>query len=203
MNYYFVDYENVSVSILNNVSKIKNGDCIHIFYGNNPSPIPIFFLEEIKQKGIQFTIHKAVTGTKNALDFQLSSYLGYIIGKLSNKNQCLYILSNDTGYDCLTDFWQEYNVKRITDFSPCAEKNKPSEKEMAENTASKKEKTRVSPKDIKTVINNEDTAVLVSKIINGSSSKNEVSIKLSRHYRNSKKASEIYNNIKGFLKNMK
>ena len=49
----------------------------------------------------------------NALDFQLSSYFGYLIG--TNVDNSFIIYSNDTGFDPLIDFWSAYgiNVKRI------------------------------------------------------------------------------------------
>ena len=49
----------------------------------------------------------------NALDFQLSSYFGYLIG--TNVDNSFIIYSNDTGFDPVIDFWtvKGINVKRI------------------------------------------------------------------------------------------
>ena len=51
---------------------------------------------------------------RNGLDFQLSSYLGYLL-RSSTKTQYI-ILSKDTGYDPLIQFWKEKGV----DIARCA-----------------------------------------------------------------------------------
>ena len=51
---------------------------------------------------------------KNGLDFQLVSYLGYLL-KSAGKTEYI-IISNDMGYDCVIHFWKEqgYKVSRMT-----------------------------------------------------------------------------------------
>lgn len=50
---------------------------------------------------------------KNSLDFYLSSYLGYLIGK--NRHSSYIVVSQDNGYDNAIEYWQKegYDVKRI------------------------------------------------------------------------------------------
>ena len=56
-------------------------------------------------------------GKANALDFQLSTYLGACVQKHPEKKY--YIISKDSGYDYVCDFWKNTNVyvKRIARFS--------------------------------------------------------------------------------------
>lgn len=51
---------------------------------------------------------------KNALDFQLVSYLGYMISK--QDRQRYVIVSNDSGFDPVVEFWKTFlniDVERI------------------------------------------------------------------------------------------
>ena len=45
------------------------------------------------------------------MDFQLSTYLGFLIGK--DKPEHVYIITNDTGYDSVIDFWSDKNIDII------------------------------------------------------------------------------------------
>lgn len=46
---------------------------------------------------------KVNVGGKNALDFQLSTLLGYLVAKDTYTN--IFVISNDRGFDFLHDFW--------------------------------------------------------------------------------------------------
>lgn len=107
MNYYLVDYENIGIEGIKALRDIKDKDVIIIFYSENSSqslPLDIF-----KEQTTCYAI-KANVGTKNALDFQLSSYLGYLIATNFDSDEYT-IVSNDTGYDCLCDYWKNYSIK--------------------------------------------------------------------------------------------
>ena len=77
-------------------------------------------------KSLNFTLLKQLTDEhkykvniieckpgKNSLDFYLSSYLGYLIGK--NKHSSYIVVSQDSGYDSVIEYWNKegYDVKRI------------------------------------------------------------------------------------------
>ena len=105
MKYYFVDYENVHADGCSGLEQVASGSQIYIVYSENCKNITLDILEKAGQAGAQLYAHKATTGGKNALDFQLSSLLGYIIGKNETKADEYIIVSKDTGYDGLVDFW--------------------------------------------------------------------------------------------------
>ena len=52
---------------------------------------------------------------QNALDFQLISYLGYLIGKDEDKTSEFIVMSNDTGFDPAVRYWKQkgFLVNRI------------------------------------------------------------------------------------------
>ena len=45
----------------------------------------------------------------NALDFQLISYLGYLMKNEELKDSEFIVMSNDTGYDPAVNFWKKEN----------------------------------------------------------------------------------------------
>lgn len=47
---------------------------------------------------------------ENSLDFQLSSYLGYIIHENHDKSVSYYIVTKDKGFACLANYWKRRKV---------------------------------------------------------------------------------------------
>lgn len=140
MNYFLVDFENISTDDMKNLDGVCEGDTIVMFFSENRKNISLDFIEEVLKKGANFKTMKANAGTKNALDFQLTSYLGYLIGKYQNNSEYI-IVSHDTGYDCLRSFWKNMDVKvRRASFSGAdakkkAGKNNPPVKQQAAQPA--------------------------------------------------------------------
>ena len=78
-----------------------------------------------------------IFSVKNALDFQLSTYLGYLISENEGKNETYYIVSEDKGLAILTGYWAERgeNVKTASDIAAAKEdleEEKPSKTEKKE-----------------------------------------------------------------------
>lgn len=87
-------------------------DRILLFYTENSPHVSYPDLEYICQYHDTFEMIRCNTG-KNALDFQLVSYLGYLL-KSAPKTRYI-IFSNDMGYDSVVQFWngQGISVSRI------------------------------------------------------------------------------------------
>jgi len=112
---FLIDYENQLGRSLEGISRLSLGrnDEIIFFYSKKASAITVELhreLESIKSKKLYI---KSEPGVSNALDFQLSTYLGACIEK--NPLKKYYIISKDCGYDCVCRFWNSKNVfvKRI------------------------------------------------------------------------------------------
>ncbi|MDO4499941.1 MAG: PIN domain-containing protein [Erysipelotrichaceae bacterium] len=132
---YLIDTENVGSTWIDLLASHKKMD-LHLFVTENAKNLNFSLLHEItenKNKN-KYTIHDCKIG-KNSLDFYLSSYLGYLIGK--NANSEYVIVSQDTGYDNVIEFWTNkgFKISRI-DTKPAAKKK--------ENT-NKKKKTETQP----------------------------------------------------------
>lgn len=115
---FLIDFENECGNLLNGISHLNfsKNDEIIIFYSKNASHLTMELHKELEMTKAKKVYLKVETGSKNALDFQLSSYLGACIQKSSKKKY--YILSKDNGYDCVCRFWRDNNifVKRIEQF---------------------------------------------------------------------------------------
>lgn len=145
MNYYFVDYENVHSEGFSHVECLKKDDVICIMYTDQSKNFTLDVFEKVNRLGVTIEAYKAGTGSKNALDFQLSSYLGYIIAKNAKDKVKFHIISKDTGYDVLIRFWQEkgISVDRMIDFSG-------KQAEAAPKKATKKKAAKKTSKDTTT-----------------------------------------------------
>lgn len=108
MNVYLVDYENVKSDGLNGISKLNKDDKVIIFYSENADKLTFGLHRRINESVAEITYVKVEVGLKNALDFQLVSYLGYLIAqKLENT---YHIISNDSGFNSVVKFWQRRKV---------------------------------------------------------------------------------------------
>ena len=109
---YLVDYENVSDAGLVGVDQLSNHDVVVIFYGSKVKSIAYESLIAITGSSASIEHVKAEKTAKNYLDFQLTTYLGYKLGQKTYSE--IYIISKDSGFDAVVDFWSEkrYSIKR-------------------------------------------------------------------------------------------
>lgn len=101
---YLIDTENVGSSWTELLPFLGKNDEILLFYTTNSPGIPYRDLQMIMEHPLQLEMIPCNTG-KNGLDFQLSSYLGYLLR--SSAKARYVILSKDMGYDPLVQFWKE------------------------------------------------------------------------------------------------
>ena len=119
MTYYFIDYENVHADGFRGAANLKNGDIICVLYTDQSRNVTFDVIEEINRHGAVIESHRAGTGSKNALDFQLSSLLGYTIGTHPGEEYHYVIVSEDTGYNPVVEFWRGrgVDISRFSDLS--------------------------------------------------------------------------------------
>ena len=109
MSIYLIDYENVHYSGLNGLEKLTEISTVIIFYTQNAESIPIPFFQKFAECKAKIEFYRVECGEKNALDFQLSTFLGYILGE--DKNADCHIISNDKGYEFVRNFLKTKNIK--------------------------------------------------------------------------------------------
>lgn len=106
---YLIDSENIGTKWISYLDEnIEELDKAFLFYTDASKSI------SYKELSVLFSfIHQLETihcqnGTANALDFQLVSYLGYLIRMDTKSTYC--ILSKDKGYDAVVHFWKEKGI---------------------------------------------------------------------------------------------
>ena len=113
-----IDLENEKGTVLEGISLLNfsKNDEIVVFYSNSVPYITMELHKEFETIKAKKEYIKVETGKTNALDFQLSTYLGFCIQKNPKNNY--YIVSKDRDFDCVCRFWQNrsINVKRIDRF---------------------------------------------------------------------------------------
>lgn len=105
---YLVDTENTQHWWSTCHDVMRAGDRIILFYTNNSNDLHFPLFDCISDLDIPVQFLKCACGSPNALDFQLSSYLGYLISR--NPGETYYIIANDAGYDAAVAFWQHRGV---------------------------------------------------------------------------------------------
>lgn len=103
---FFIDIENVGNNGLKRIESLVQTDKLILFHGQH------YHSERVSDKIMNHL--RAMTGeveivslqsyTKNAMDFQIVAYLGYLVG-LNEAETKYYIVSGDTGYDAAIEFF--------------------------------------------------------------------------------------------------
>ena len=190
MNYYLVDYENVNKAGLNGVSKLSKDDVVWIFYTENADSISFGLHKRLNESQATINYKKVQKGTKNALDFQLSSFLGYLIKENENTNYNYYIVSKDKGFNSLIEFW-----------------NKKISINLVINVAKENEQAKQDEliKSVDELIKNSDDALIVARIIQKYKTKSGINNALMKEFpsKNNQESSKIYNAIKPLIADKK
>lgn len=211
MAVYLVDYENVNTTLLARDDKLQEGDQIVIFYSEQASMIAIDTIGQLQGSGIQVAFEKTTVGTSNALDFQLVSYLGYMIHE--NKERVFYIVSHDQGFQCVCQFWKKKNVEiRLIDQIGTEpqkqeelEPNQPEKKKVKERA--QQDRPLPSAKDqevagaLKAVISDKRELVETVNAINDASTRTEINTWLTRHFEG-KQVKKINKAIRPLIKRL-
>ena len=104
MAVYLVDFENVHSAGLMGVEKLSAKDSVYIFYSNNSNSMSFEAHAMLKATAAKVVPLHVSSGNKNALDFQLASFTGYLAG--TSEDREVTIISVDTGYTFIQHFWE-------------------------------------------------------------------------------------------------
>lgn len=212
-----MDFENVHTDGVSKPAVVQKGDEIIIMYSENCKNISLDAMNELISRGASLKCFKVSVGTKNALDFQLSSYLGYIVGFDTEHNSAFYIVSKDTGFDRLCDFWsaQDVKIKRIENLDsvpktpkmPKTQTSAETDKKQEKKTKKKKSKVAeddmATKADIEKYLSPEEYSTEILAIVNQYKTKQSIMGGISKMFKDSKKAGAVYQKLKPLLKEKK
>jgi len=105
MTNYFIDYENVK-NIFDIIS-LKKDDYCAVFYSKNANKMDVDDVKKLVDSGATVELFKVEPSGKNALDFQLSSFLGFKIRSALGQKVAFRVVTKDGGFLALGNFWKE------------------------------------------------------------------------------------------------
>lgn len=108
MKVYLVDTENVSSAWLSIIELLNPKDKIILFFTKYSCVLSYEHVTNILKISRQIITIECERAGKNSLDFQLVSYMGYLIRK-NSKNEYI-IVSNDKGYLAVASFWKKQSI---------------------------------------------------------------------------------------------
>ena len=81
MKIYLVDFENVKSKGLEGIDKLCETDSVIIFFSENSDTLSFEMHQKVLSSKADIEYFKVCVGGKNALDFQLSTLLGFMVAK--------------------------------------------------------------------------------------------------------------------------
>ncbi len=106
---YLVDYENVQSSGLEGLDRLTGDDDVYIFYSDNADKITFAVHKLLNETNAQVHYVHVEVGHKNALDFQLATYLGYLIA--NQLGEQYFLVTRDNGFEAISRFWKGKYVR--------------------------------------------------------------------------------------------
>lgn len=103
---YLIDFENVASEGLSGITYLAPEDEVIIFYSNNSKSLSMKMHILIGKSVCKLDYFEATVGGKNALDHQISTWLGYLVGTGAAERN-YYIVSRDMGYKFVASFWAD------------------------------------------------------------------------------------------------
>lgn len=100
---FIIDFENVNSSGIQGITSLTEDDTVFIFYTTKANSLTFAAHMDIMKSKARVEYFPVTSGGRNALDFQLATYLGYCVCRSTEKEY--YIISNDTGFDFVKNFW--------------------------------------------------------------------------------------------------
>ncbi len=192
--YFLVDYENVKTAGLQGIEDLEKNDSIIIFYSANADRITFQLHDQINRTKAKVSTIGVDTVGQNALDFQLSSYIGYILGKKSGC-EC-FIVSKDRGFENVCNFWRTRGIRvriisGISESSKEASVKKSELKSAIKELGFSKEEAEIIKNLISENVKNDKLALPQMKI--------NINNELCKQFGN-EKAKIIYAKLKPFIK---
>ncbi len=199
MSVYVVDYENVQANGLSKIEKLSDKDVVIIFYSVNQPKIDIDIVKrmlrtkaEVWLKEANVKIEETNKSFHDALDMQLATYMGYIIGKYQEKDTQHYIVSGDRGFSFVCEYWRNRGF--------CMEQIKSIEESLIPSP----ETEPILPeyeKEVCDLIDDVNIAKAIAKIIRNHKTKNGIHDYLEKKY--GTKGQEYFKIIKPLIKDKK
>ncbi|MBP3334961.1 MAG: hypothetical protein J6L61_02275 [Ruminiclostridium sp.] len=186
MAIYLIDFENVHSDGLKGIEKLERSDECYIFYSEHAGVLTFNMHKKITESRAKMYYVEAQVGMKNALDFQLVSYLGYMLREKPEATYCL--ISNDKAFELVSKFWQDKGVNVTSAVS-------------LDKAANAAHYSKISA-ELEKLLADRSEREFVEKCINELSTKSGINNRIVKKY-GTTRAGEIYKLIKPLLSDKK
>ncbi|MCR5418746.1 MAG: hypothetical protein K6E84_07515 [Lachnospiraceae bacterium] len=140
MSLYLVDYENTGVRGIAGIEGLRSTDRLIILYGPKTGSVPFEDMVKMTSSPAAVEFIRTTKTAKNYLDFQLTTYLGYLVAQRAAEKY--YIISRDSGFDSVLDFWQEKGIRIERYVNLSLEAVSEADQKTAKKTAGKKTESK-------------------------------------------------------------
>lgn len=107
MAIYLVDFENVHSEGLKGIDHLEETDKVYLFYSPNADSITFETHFKLIRSKANIEMFEAKRTGKNAIDFHLSTFLGYLLA--TDAEETFFVVSKDNGFQYAFDFWRSYS----------------------------------------------------------------------------------------------
>ena len=186
MAIYLIDFENVHSDGLKGIEQLAENDVCYVFYSEHAGVLTFNIHKKIIDSKAKIYYVEAQVGMKNALDFQLVSYLGYMIREDQEAYYC--VISNDRAFALVADFWKKKGVEVACAVSLAAAVRLKENEKIASRLAS--------------LLSDKKEREFVAKCIEELSTKQGINNRIAKKY-GTTRAGEIYKLIKPLIADKK
>lgn len=186
MAIYLIDFENVHSDGLKGIERLAENDICYVFYSEHAGVLTFNIHKKIIDSKAKIYYVEAQVGMKNALDFQLVSYLGYMIRENQEASYC--VISNDRAFALVADFWKKKGVEVACAVSLAAAVRLKENEKIASRLAS--------------LLSDKKEREFVAKCIEELSTKQGINNRIAKKY-GTTRAGEIYKLIKPLIADKK
>lgn len=123
---FYIDYENVHYSGTAGVDLLGNGEYVYLFYSPNANTMNMETVKHFVDSRCGLEFIEADTGTPNALDFQLVTFLYSGI----DQDDYHYIISKDRGFDASVKMGIRMGIENVKRFPTIMEAYRHYEKHL-------------------------------------------------------------------------
>ena len=186
MAIYLIDFENVHSDGLKGIEQLAENDICYVLYSEHAGVLTFNIHKKIIDSKAKIYYVEAQVGMKNALDFQLVSYLGYMIRENQEASYC--VISNDRAFALVADFWKNKGVDVASAVSLAAAVRLKENEKIASRLAS--------------LLSDKKEREFVAKCIEELSTKQGINNRIAKKY-GTTRAGEIYKLIKPLIADKK
>ena len=203
MNYFLIDYENVHVNGLNGISKLTENDVVIIFYSENADTLTFGMHRRINESKADIQFQRVDVKEKNALDFQLCTYLGFLIHEKMSEENFYYIVSNDGGYAVLPNYCKKFGIdlKLVSDLTKNEVQFIPKKSDAESTPTATKNNLTELKMALRKILKTDAEIDEAVKIIQSSKTKTDVNSNLGKKFKD--RGGKIYQAVKEFISDKK